>query len=392
MTWFLGASALAWASLVLLAWRRVGSRAVFLGVLFGLHTLASAPLWSPWEWGWWSAPVIWGQVATYLYGAQLLYPGMRSLAWRALVNVPGTWWFAGTFLSIPWALLDALGWTPPGAWLPFALAALGVVQSLRARHRVVDLSLDKERAQGLRRWPRGEARQERPLRIVQITDPHLGTFMSEARLRQLCQRAVEQQPDLILLTGDFMTIESQFDPSVLPRALEPLLAMEGRVFACMGNHDHEAPRIVMEACRHAGVRMLVDEAALVQTEAGPVQLLGADFAWRDRAARLEALCQAHPRQPGALRLVMLHDPGAFVHLPEGEADLVLSGHTHGGQIGLVSLGLPWTAVSLLSSVPDHGFWARGSDRLYVHRGSGHYGFPLRIGVPAEDSLLQIHTA
>ena len=115
-----------------------------------------------------------------------------------------------------------------------------------------------------------------------------------------------------------------------------------------------------------------------------------DFAWRDRQARLEAVCAAHPRRPGALRVVLLHDPGAFKHLPEGEADLVLSGHTHGGQVGLVSLGLSWTMLRVLMNAPDHGLWARGTDRLYVHRGTGHYGFPLRLGVPAEQSLLRVH--
>jgi predicted MPP superfamily phosphohydrolase len=70
--------------------------------------------------------------------------------------------------------------------------------------------------------------------------------------------------------------------------------------------------------------------------------------------------------------------------------LVLSGHTHGGQLGLVSLGAKWTAVSLLSKVPDHGFWARGRNRLYVHRASGHYGFPLRVGVPGEEGVLHVH--
>jgi predicted MPP superfamily phosphohydrolase len=88
----------------------------------------------------------------------------------------------------------------------------------------------------------------------------------------------------------------------------------------------------------------------------------------------------------------MHDPGAFRHIPEGEADLVLSGHTHGGQIGLLRLGLPHTVLSALTSIPDHGLWARGRDRLYVHRGTGHYGFPLRLGVPAEESLLQVHRA
>jgi predicted MPP superfamily phosphohydrolase len=79
----------------------------------------------------------------------------------------------------------------------------------------------------------------------------------------------------------------------------------------------------------------------------------------------------------------------FKDVPPGQGDLVLSGHTHGGQVGLVALGLDWTFVGAVSSVPDHGAWARGADRLYVHRTTGHYGFPLRVGVPAEESLLEI---
>jgi predicted MPP superfamily phosphohydrolase len=127
------------------------------------------------------------------------------------------------------------------------------------------------------------------------------------------------------------------------------------------------------------------------TAAGPVQILGMEFSYRDRAARLARVCLEHPRTPGALRIILLHDPGAFRHLPAGEGDLVLSGHTHGGQLGLVSLGLSWTFLRLFGlRFPDHGFWARGTDRMWVHRGTGHYGFPLRIGVPGEESLLRIH--
>jgi hypothetical protein len=94
-----------------------------------------------------------------------------------------------------------------------------------------------------------------------------------------------------------------------------------------------------------------------------------------------------------LRIVLLHDPGAFGSLPPGEGDLVLAGHTHGGQIGLLSLGIPWTVVrSFGGRIPDQGLWARGTDRLYVHRGTGHYGFPLRLGVSAEESVLEVHLA
>jgi predicted MPP superfamily phosphohydrolase len=226
--------------------------------------------------------------------------------------------------------------------------------------------------------------------LVQLTDPHLGPFMSQARLCRFAARAVAREPDLVLLTGDFLTMESQSDPSLLAGALAPLKALEGRVFACLGNHDLEAPRTVQKALAEAGVRLLVDEAVLVETDAGPVQILGADFRWRKRAEHLAGLMAAHPRVEGALRLLLLHDPAAFTHVPEGEADLVLSGHTHGGQLGLVSLGLSGTFISAFSSSPDHGLWARGRDRLYVHRGTGHYGFPIRLGVPAESSLLRVH--
>ena len=132
---------------------------------------------------------------------------------------------------------------------------------------------------------------------------------------------------------------------------------------------------------------------VVETGAGRVHVVGMDFSWRDRAENMKRVCDSHPRLPGTTRIVMLHDPGAFKHLPDGEADLVLSGHTHGGQIGLVSLGFSWTVLRLFGiTLPDHGFWARGRDRMYVHRGTGHYGFPLRIGVPSEESVLSVHRA
>jgi predicted MPP superfamily phosphohydrolase len=227
---------------------------------------------------------------------------------------------------------------------------------------------------------------------VQITDPHLGPFMSVARLKRIVTRAVERSPDLIVLTGDFLTMESHAHPQLLAEALAPLRSMSGRTFACLGNHDHEDLESVRHALAEAGVRLLVDDAAEVETPAGRVQILGFDFVWRERSAHLARVTAEHPRAPGMLRLLLLHDPGAFKHLPEGEGDLVLSGHTHGGQVGLLSFGLPFTAMRAFVSMPDHGLWARGVDRLYVHRGTGHYGFPLRLGVPAEESLISVHHA
>ena len=81
------------------------------------------------------------------------------------------------------------------------------------------------------------------LRIVQISDPHLGPFMSEARLRGICERAVAAHPDLIVLTGDYFTRETHDDWELLARALAPLRA-HPHVYACRGNHDLECPEAV----------------------------------------------------------------------------------------------------------------------------------------------------
>jgi predicted MPP superfamily phosphohydrolase len=393
MSAFLAISLVGWVTVVGLALFRSRAYAIFRGVTLGLQVLFAAALIHRFQQPAWLLGLFcYLHAAVFVQSIGLIRPRMRSLPYRALISVPGAFFAAGTLLSLPWVVVSAFGVNLPGVFVPFLAAGIGVLQSLwsreETRHIVVG---DSQVVPALARHAPGEARVARPLRLVQITDPHLGPFMSVERLAGICQRAVEKSPDLILLTGDFLTMESQADPRLLEEALAPLKQLEGRVFACLGNHDHEAPEIVLRALENNGVTLLVDQAASVTTEAGVVQVVGMDFVWRERKQHLARVCAEHPREPGALRIVLLHDPGAFVHLPEGEADLVLSGHTHGGQVGLVSLGLPYTMMRAFVKMPDHGLWARGTDRLYVHRGTGHYGFPLRLGVPSEESVLTVHS-
>jgi uncharacterized protein len=392
--WFAWMTLALWAVVVVFAARARGRQfATFAGIIIGIHSLIAvemAPAFVR------VAPAFVAlHVAVYVNFVMLARPRMRSLPYRLLVSWPGSFFWAGTLMSLPWALVRAAGFTPWGVWVPYALAAVGLVQSMRARQEEIDLVIGGAPAQAPQPLPHphGQAREPRPLRIIQISDPHIGPFMSVQRLRRIAQAAADKAPDLVCLTGDFLTMESQGDPELLRRALEPLAAMRGKVFACHGNHDLEAPQTVRRALEANGVRLLVDDAAIVETGAGRVHVVGMDFVWRDRAEHLRAVCREHPRVADTTRLVLLHDPGAFKHLPEGEADLVLSGHTHGGQVGLLSLGLSWTFLRLFGiTIPDHGFWARGRDRMYVHRGTGHYGFPLRIGVPSEESVLHVHRA
>lgn len=396
MSWFAALTLAGWLVVVIAALAfRSRPFAMFVGVLVGIYSLVALAM-APFFEG---IPAVFAafgalHATVYVNFLALSRPRMRPLAYRLVVSWPAAFFSAGTLLALPWALLAAAGFHPWAPWLPYVLAAIGMGQSLTTKREEVDVVVggpDGPTAHKLAPHPRGTAREPRPLRIVQISDPHLGPFMSVARLRRIAERAVEADPDLVFLTGDFLTMESQSDPELLLRALEPLKAIRGKVFACHGNHDHEAPEIVARALLMNGIELLVDASTELKTEAGIVHVVGMDFVWSDRKAHLERVCAEHPRRAGTTRIVLLHDPGAFVHLPAGEGDLVLSGHTHGGQVGLLSLGLSWTFLRVFGTrVPDHGFWARGTDRMYIHRGTGHYGFPLRLGVPAEESVLRVH--
>ena len=393
MSWFDALTLAGWATVVLAAVAVRGRPfAIFVGVILGIYSLCAvgiAPAFHA------IAPIFAAfHVTVYLNFLALSRPRMRPLPYRVLVSWPAAFFSAGTLLALPWAVLTAAGLHPWAPWLPYVLAAIGTLQSLSTRREELDLVISGPAGASVAKLaphPPGDARVERPLRIVQISDPHLGPFMSIRRLHAIAERAVAANPDLVFLTGDFLTMESQTDPDVLAEALAPFAKLPGRVFACHGNHDHEAPHVVARALKMHGIALLVDDSSHVSTDAGPVQIVGMDFTWGDRRAHLQRVCAAHPRQEGATRIVLLHDPGAFKHLPTGEGDLVLSGHTHGGQVGLLSFGLSWTFLRLFGDkLPDHGFWARGTDRMYIHRGTGHYGFPLRLGVPAEESVVRVH--
>jgi len=348
---------------------------------------------------------------TGIHFASLVRARLRTRTFRWAVSVPAQAFVALGALSLPflvalfplrfgfWAagaagVLRALTWLD---LIPLAVIALSVATSLRPRREIVRVALGGPEPDALTRLPLdrrgwGDTHPEpcRPLRIVQITDPHLGPWAPIHRLQQRLDELLDHEPDLVLLTGDFLTMEGNGTPGALAEALAPVARAAGRSFAIFGNHDHEAPEEVASALAANGVRLLVDEEALVETPVGPLQIVGADWYREGRKEKLQGLLARFPRRPGHLRLLLLHDPRNFHDVPKDEVDLTLSGHTHGGQIGLVSLGFDWTVLSR-TQWPDHGLFGHGKGRLYVHRGTGFYGFPLRIGVPGEASVLELVT-
>jgi predicted MPP superfamily phosphohydrolase len=425
--WIFRAVALATLVAVpLVAWRVRGR----IYAIFGFVLLALS---LPGAWatavrleGWATAPgrdlalagFAWGMTAAGYHLLHLVRARLRGRWFRALISVPGQVFLAASFMAGPWQLLLLLVRGTLGAsgleaavhasrWLdlvPYAVAGVSVATSARHVMEWVRVRLEGPAQPGAAARPgaaqvarvpverhRGSAPRPlagRPLRVVQISDPHLGPWQSVRRLRSTIEQLLAERPDLVLLTGDFLTMEGNGSRGALASALEPLRGVSERSFAVFGNHDHEASHEVRSALEASGAQLLVDEEALTQTPAGPVQILGADYVRRGQRERLAQLFARCPRRAGHLRLLLLHDPSCFRYVPDGEVDLTLSGHTHGGQVGLVSLGIDWTVLRG-SRWPDHGLFARGRNRLYVHRGTGFYGFPLRVGVPGEASVLEL---
>ena len=358
---------------------------------------------------WIDAAFVYSAVAGGAHLALLVRARLRSTLFRGLVSIPGMVFLAVGALSGLWllALLPVRGALWLAGWnhglvalrwldlVPVAVGIASVGTSLRSAEEIVRIPLGSSGPEDVTRLPVERYRRRAPaplaspaLRIVQITDPHLGPWQPVHRLQRVIADLVAHEPDLVLLTGDFLTMEGAGSPGALARALEPLRGLPGRCFAIFGNHDHDAEDEVRHAMVANGIALLVDDEALVGTRVGPVQLVGANWVGKGRREHIRELLDRFPRRARHLRLLLLHDPLGFRHVPKGDVDLTLSGHTHGGQLGLVSLGLDWTVLAR-SRWPDHGLFGHGSNRLYVHRGTGFYGFPLRIGVPGEMSVLEL---
>ncbi len=351
--------------------------------------------------------------------AGLTAPRLRGKFYAAAVLIPGTVLTTACLLGVP---LGAGAWIAWGACVsgsgrgtcqaslalglaPWFLAAGGLFSSVRPRKETVRIRPDAERPSRPQRLSFERRREVLPnrgepgvLRVAQVTDPHLGGLWSVARLRSMLERIAAREPDLVLLTGDLLALEGMFSPGALAQALAPLRDRPGTCFAALGNHDLDALGEVRRALSANGIRLLVDQRWRVQTRVGPVEVIGIaqlrsrDFAQRPEHVR-KVLAQTAAAAGAAIayRICLLHDPSRFADIdPDapGAPDLVLSGHVHGGQLGLVALGLPWTILTG-TRWPDHGLWGLGRCRLYAHRGTGTFGFPLRIGVPGEESVLEI---
>jgi len=223
--------------------------------------------------------------------------------------------------------------------------------------------------------------------IAHLTDIHLdGTRAANARLCQAAAWINAQQPDLIALTGDFLTLKRPGDTGVLIEALGTLRAADG-VYAVLGNHDHKRNYYaVTAALRAAGVTLLNNAVLPIERGGSALYLCGVDSLSR-RRARLDRVLRALPR--GAPAILMAHEPDfADVSAITRRFDLQLSGHAHGGQIRIPLLTR--LALPVYGTRYPNGLYLVHRMVVYSSRGLGTTGLPLRFRCPPEVALIRLH--
>lgn len=221
-----------------------------------------------------------------------------------------------------------------------------------------------------------------PLKVVQLSDLHYGPFLRQGSLDAWVAAAMLERPDLIVITGDFVDRFAEEDVSPLVAALGSLKAPLG-VWGVWGNHDHFRFRPLTPLLRllqEAGVNILNNRGVMLRDD---LYLAGVDDF---RTGHPDLMAALHDWPAGAICLLMSHNPDMLPLIP-ASVDLVLCGHTHGGQVNLPLIGAPVT-----SSRYGQRFragWVEAPARAYVSRGLGVSMVPLRLNCPPELAVFAV---
>lgn len=282
------------------------------------------------------------------------------------------------WILIPYTLWQ---WWTDVRSTPVTLLLLGF-SVLMIYSRFIEPSRLVTRYQTIRLNPQQPLKQ--PLRVVLIADLHVGLFSGQKRqLRKIVERVNAAKADMVLVAGDWT-----YEPGpTLLHMLDPLRHLNGPVFSVPGNHDEELPgpplqqelKLALEA-----LNIVPLEGHMVEFD--QVRLLGTGDLWAGKAD-LHALRDLPQDKPW---LVLAHNPDTVDHIPDGlpNRPLMLSGHTHGGQVDI-----PWLTAWALRKESKYGFQVGLYDmvkaQVYVTAGTGMVAVPFRCGMPPTIDVLEL---
>ncbi|MDO4511572.1 MAG: metallophosphoesterase [Bacteroidales bacterium] len=300
------------------------------------------------------------------------FQGAFSLGFDSALYVVGTsWLIALLYLFFAFAILDIsvlLRWVPrsfnhDSTW--GAAAVFGVVALLMALGSVRYQSKDRVELNLSTSKP-----LPKPLKLVMLSDVHLGFHIGKAEFSQWVDLINAEQPDVVLIAGDIIDISMA--PVNAQRLHEEFRRIKAPVYACYGNHEYFSNiDEVNKFYEQAGIHLLRDSAATVHG----VNIIGRDDRTNGHRATLHSLMQ----KVDASRFTIVLDHQPF-HLEQAErerVDFQFSGHTHQGQV------FPMSLVTRAMYETDHGFLRKGGTSVYVSSGIGIWGGKFRIGTTSE---------
>ncbi len=232
-------------------------------------------------------------------------------------------------------------------------------------------------------------------RIAQLSDLHIGSFMTAEEIGKYVALTNELKPDLILLTGDYVTWDAATQGAVV-NALAGLKAPFG-VFGCLGNHEiySETEDSITRLFAARGIPILRQARVPIQVHGDALNLLGVDFQSlrgirshpghmvRRYLEGMESLVERD-----TVNILLSHNPNSFDRAAELAIDLTLAGHTHGGQVTLEFIH-PSLSPGRLVTPYVQGWFEKAGAQLYVNRGIGTIGVPIRINARPEITVFEL---
>jgi predicted MPP superfamily phosphohydrolase len=244
----------------------------------------------------------------------------------------------------------------------------------------------------------------RGLKVIHISDIHSGSFMDKAAVQRGIDKILKEKPDLILFTGDLVndrSTEMNDYMDVFSRLTAPL-----GVYSVLGNHDYgdyvrwdsrEAKTANLEGLKqiHAtlGWRLLMNENVILERGGEQIALLGIEN-WSSKGrfpkyGRMKEAYSGTEKYP--FKILLSHDPSHWdgeIRTTYKDVDLMLAGHTHGMQFGVDLPGFKWSPVQYIYK-QWAGLYEAENQKLYVNRGFGFIGYPGRVGILPEITLIEL---
>ena len=221
-------------------------------------------------------------------------------------------------------------------------------------------------------------------RIVHLSDIHHSPFTNLEHITRAVEIANNLKPDMFILTGDYVSHEREY---IAPMAkVMGKLAAEFGTFACLGNHDHWTDAELITNClSDEGITVLINEGFRFKARDASFWLCGVDDLMVGKTDLRQALMGAEPDE---MKLLLAHNPEIIRRAAKAGIDLMLSGHTHGGQVKIRDEEKRIFQRRRLSNGLHH----RKETQIYITRGIGTVVLPIRYQCPPEISLIQLRTS